>query len=300
MRSRPLEQEAVMVADGPVVIALDGGPHSAHTLRWGLQEAERRGADVLLVHAWQEPYEVSPLGWYAPFIPLGLDRDAQAYLDAQRERATAAHPGLRVDTRAVQGAAVPAILAAAEGAQLLVIGASGRADGSRLSSVAGHVAAHAPVPVAVVRQAAADGPAGPVVVGVDGSATSLAAARTAARAASSREVPLVLVHARPTVEDPYGTHDAPVPLPPDEAGAAHHAASRLAQDLREEHPGLQVDVEVVEDSPAHALAARSVGSDLVVVGCRGLGAFRGMLLGSVSHDVLRTAASSVLVGRAEA
>ena len=289
-----------MVADGPVVIALDGGAHSAHTLRWGLEEAERRGADVLLVHAWQEPYEITPLGWYAPLVDLGLDRGAQAYLDAEQARATTEHPGLRIATRAVQGAPVPALLAAAEGAQLLVIGASGRPDGSRLSSVAGHVAAHAPVPVAVVRRAAGDGPTGPVVVGVDGSTASLAAARTAARAALSRGVALVLVHARPTVGDPYVTHGAPVPLPPDEAGAAHHAASRLAEELREEHPGLQVDVEVVEDSPAHALAARSVGSDLVVVGCRGLGAFRGMLLGSVSHDVLRTAASSVLVGRAAA
>jgi len=288
------------MVDGPVVIALDGGAHSAHTLQWGLDEAERREADVLLVRAWQEPYEVTPWGWYAPLDALGIDQEAQRYLDAQKEHAAAHHPRLRIETCAIQGAVVPALLAVAEGAQLLVIGASGRPDGSRLGSVTGHVAAHAPVPVAVVRHAPGDAPAGPVVVGVDGSAASLVAARTAARQAQSRDVPLVLVHARPTVVDPYGTHDAPAPVTPDEAGAAHHAVARLAEELQEEHPGLRVEVEVVEDHPAHALAALSHRSDLVVVGCRGLGAFRGMLLGSVSHDVLRHASSSVLVSRAAA
>ncbi|MCC2319785.1 universal stress protein [Cellulomonas xiejunii] len=285
------------MVDGPVVIALDGGEHSATTLQWGLAEAERREADVLLVRAWQEPYEVTPWGWYAPLGALGVDVEAQGYLDAQKARAAARYPRLRIEARAIQGAVVPALLAVAEGAQLLVIGSSGRADGSRLGSATGHVAAHAPVPVAVVRDAPADAPAGPVVVGVDGSAASLVAVRTAARAAQSRDVPLVLVHARPTVVDPYGTHDTPAPIPPQEAGAAHHAVARLAEDLRDEHPGLRVEVEVVEDHPAHALVTLSRSSDLVVVGCRGLGAFRGMLLGSVSHDVLRNASSSVLVSR---
>ncbi|QCB93536.1 universal stress protein [Cellulomonas shaoxiangyii] len=285
--------------DGPVVIALDGGAHSAHTLRWGLDEAGRRDADVLLVRAWQAPSDLAAWGWYAP-LDLGLDLEAQRYLDAERERAAALHPRLRIETRAVQGPPVPALLAAAAGAQLLVLGSSARPDGSRLGSVTGHLAAHAPVPVAVVRHAPGAAPAGPVVVGVDGSAASLAAARTAAREARSRDVPLLVVHARRTVVDPYGTRDAPAPLLPDEAGPAHHAAARLAEDLREEHPGLRVEVEVVEDDPAHALAALSRRSELVVVGCRGLGAFRGMLLGSVSHDVLRNASSSVLVCRAAA
>jgi nucleotide-binding universal stress UspA family protein len=56
-----------------------------------------------------------------------------------------------------------------------------------------------------------------------------------------------------------------------------------------------VRVELVDDRPAHALVDASMRSSLVVVGSRGLGAFRGMLLGSVSHEVVRNATGPVLV-----
>ena len=75
----------------------------------------------------------------------------------------------------------------------------------------------------------------------------------------------------------------------------HRAAQAVAARLRTQHPGLEVRVALLDDDPAHALVAASTGAVLVVVGSRGLGAFRGMLLGSVSADVVRNAASTVLV-----
>ena len=75
----------------------------------------------------------------------------------------------------------------------------------------------------------------------------------------------------------------------------HRAAQAVAARLRTEHPGLEVRVALLDDDPAHALVAASKDAVLVVVGSRGLGAFRGMLLGSVSADVVRNAASTVLV-----
>jgi nucleotide-binding universal stress UspA family protein len=137
-------------------------------------------------------------------------------------------------------------------------------------------------------------------VGVDGSPASLGAARTAAREASLRGSPLVVVHARPTIADQFG-RGMPALLPPDPGGRVgesdptHRAAQDVADELRGRYPRLEVRVDLVDDDPVHALVARSRGADLLVLGSRGLGAFRGMLLGSVSNEVVRGATCTVLV-----
>ena len=284
-----------MTENRPVVIALDGGLHSGTTLDWGLAEADWRGADVVLARTWTEPVEATAWGWYPMTGEWSFAEETARYLEALQERASGELPGRTVTALPLYGPAVPALRDAAADAQLLVVGASPVAHGGRLGRVAAHLATHASVPVAVVREPEPS-PAAPVVVGVDGSSASFCAARTAAREALVRRVPLLLLHARRTVPDPYGTHAvAPAPLAPDDP--LHVAADALADELRAEHPGLTVEVEIVEDDPAHALVERSHGARMVVVGSRGLGAFRGMLLGSVSQDVLRRAECTVLVAR---
>ena len=52
---------------------------------------------------------------------------------------------------------------------------------------------------------------------------------------------------------------------------------------------------VVDDDPAHALAHVARGASLLVVGSRGMGAFRGMLLGAVSNEAVRSAPGTVMV-----
>lgn len=288
-----------MLTDGPVVIAIDGSSHSVQTLRWGLDEAARREADVLLVRVYREPRELVEWSWY-PLLgeDLGLDTEAKEYLAAQLVGAQASHPGLTIDTRLLCGAEVSELRRVSEQAQLMVIGTTGLAGHARLGSVSGHLAAHARCPVVLVRQ---DGEHAttPVAVGVDGSPASLAAARTAAREAALREVPLVVVHARATVADPHG-RGIPA-LPPmadgtiDETDPTHRAARDVVDLLRSESPGLDVRLELVDDDPVHALVVAAHDAQLLVLGSRGLGAFRGMLLGAVSNEVVRDAPTTVLV-----
>jgi nucleotide-binding universal stress UspA family protein len=74
----------------------------------------------------------------------------------------------------------------------------------------------------------------------------------------------------------------------------------LLGDVREvlgTDPGCEVSVHPVHAAPAPALVAASKHADLVVVGSRGLGGFRGLLLGSVSEQVVRHAACPVVVVR---
>jgi nucleotide-binding universal stress UspA family protein len=282
--------------NGPVVIAVDGAPHSARTLEWGLTEAELRGAEAVLARAYQEPREILQWSWYPVFDDLRFDTEARQYLAHELELARKGHPDLAVSTRLLHGPEVPELRTLSEDAQLLVMGARGHAGRSPVGRVSGHLAAHARCPVTIVRDVT-DDPTAPVVVGVDGSASSLVAAQVAAREALLRGNPLTVAHARPTVAAPYGREG--LLLPPlstaDENDPTHRAARAVAAQLRREFPALDVRLELVDDHPAHALVEMSHGAALVVVGSRGLGAFRGMLLGAVSSEVVRAADASVLV-----
>ncbi|GIF23355.1 nucleotide-binding universal stress UspA family protein [Actinoplanes tereljensis] len=64
---------------------------------------------------------------------------------------------------------------------------------------------------------------------------------------------------------------------------------------RGKYPDLPISVELVTEHPAAALTTASAGAQLLVVGSRGRGALRGMLLGSVSQHLLRHSVCSIAV-----
>src|SRR6266700_189366 len=116
-----------------------------------------------------------------------------------------------------------------------------------------------------------------IVVGVDRSDNAARAAQWAAREAVSRGVPLTVVHALhlPT--------DAALPLEPPQYAEKERASSRtfverVARNLRDEYPGLEIGTEVSDLSAARTLNTLSLESALVVTGTRGHGGFAGMLL----------------------
>lgn len=74
--------------------------------------------------------------------------------------------------------------------------------------------------------------------------------------------------------------------------AARQRVSELLADS-----GVEAEVHAVHASPAKALVEGSRTADLLVVGTRGLGGFKHLLLGSVAEQCLRHAESNVLVVR---
>lgn len=137
----------------------------------------------------------------------------------------------------------------------------------------------------------------PVVVGVDGSPSSLVAAEHAARTAVQRSRPLHLVHGylHPLGYGvPLNPYDLGVPAPTDEA---QKMLEQVAAELTERHPGLRAEVRQVAGGPGAALVEESRRAELVVVGSRGHGGFAGLLLGSVSGQVAQHGHCPVLVVR---
>ncbi|MFC8244610.1 universal stress protein [Streptomyces chartreusis] len=138
---------------------------------------------------------------------------------------------------------------------------------------------------------------GPVVVGVDGSSSSMAAVEVAAREAGLRDVGLRLVHAFswPAAHVPPGR-----PWEPSGAGLRELIDGTLAEAERracQMAPGLEVVREVVVGEPVTVLQIESCTASLVVVGSRGLSRFGALLLGSTAGHLAAHAACPVLVVR---
>lgn len=134
-----------------------------------------------------------------------------------------------------------------------------------------------------------------IVVGVDGSAPSLRALEWAARQADLTDsmVEIVMSWEPPLV---HGW----VP-PVRENGHIKEKLRRsldaIVAKLLAEHPALVVETKFVEGHPAPLLIEASRGAEVLVVGCRGHGAFVGMLVGSVSEHCVAQAKCPVLVYR---
>jgi nucleotide-binding universal stress UspA family protein len=138
-----------------------------------------------------------------------------------------------------------------------------------------------------------------VVVGVDGSAESEAAAAVAAEEAEWRRTTLRLVHAFnwPAPFTLLGLSQAEAQAFDAPLEAASAMLTAVADRVRGEHPGLDVRSEVVAGPAAATLIDESARAAVVVVAARGHGGFAGLLLGSVSAQVSAHAKGPAIVVR---
>ena len=149
---------------GRIVVGVDGSEGGQAALRFALEEARLRGAALHVVHAWKLPlYEGVPgafvlAGPLEPTPPLDEVRQAlqdaaeRVVEDALRDVAGDGAADLEVHREVVEAAPARALIAFAEGADLLVVGSRGRGGflGLRLGSVSSQCTHHAPCPVVIV------------------------------------------------------------------------------------------------------------------------------------------------------
>jgi nucleotide-binding universal stress UspA family protein len=136
----------------------------------------------------------------------------------------------------------------------------------------------------------------PLVVGADGSQSSLRAVDWAVDEAARHGLALRLLYA--SLWERYeGSRPAFSTERPSEEVMAERIAASCAERAERRNPEVKVSAEVLPDEAAHALVRASQDAFAVVVGCRGRGEVARMLLGSVSLAVAARAVSPVVVIR---
>lgn len=137
---------------GRIVVGTDGSPGSVAALKWALEEARLRNAEVVLVHAYADP----PLAAYPTIVvPIVSPEELEAAAEKVAGEALEAAGGagdVPVSVVAEVGGPAGVLVAQAEGADMVVTGSRGRGGfrGLLLGSVSQQVAAHATCPTVIV------------------------------------------------------------------------------------------------------------------------------------------------------
>ncbi|MET7902258.1 universal stress protein [Streptomyces sp. NPDC005355] len=287
-----------------VTVGLDGSPQSLAAARWAGREAWSRRLPLRLVCA---------LDWHSfTYAPLtGTDtvtRWARRMPHEAEARLRRDHPDLRIINEQVTREPVTSLLAAAEDAELLVLGSRGlsRVTGFLVGSVALSVMARAELPLVLVRAdeaaekerrrdsaaiASRTAACRDVVLGLDLRRPADPVIEFAFDAAARRKAALRVLHgwSRPS---PYG-YTAPFDAEP-----AVQNASELRDVLRpwrEKFPDVEVRERSVIGSAAGHLVDASADAALVVVGRFTHGPWPGPRIGPVTHAVLHHSAAPVAV-----
>jgi len=290
-----------------IVVGVDGSEGSRAAVRWAARDAHRRQLPLRIVAAAGldalEPAPTSESFWrhVSAYRESWANDVVNEAADLARKIIAPVEPQTAVYSREP---AVIALRREAESARLLVVGSRGRGGAieSRLGSTAIALTQEAACPVVVVPTAVGgplDAATGDVVVGVDGSQMSQRAVEFAFAEAALRRTGLTAVHAwtlpwlRSTLSHRYEVASV---TPAFQQEAAAVLSESLAE-VRQKYPAVPVVEQAVEERPAVALVEASRDAPLLVVGSRGRGGVTGLLLGSVSHDVLHRAHCPVAVIR---
>ncbi len=303
-----------------IVVGVDGSDHSMRAVEWAAAQAQR-SHDPLEIIAALDP---------GPQHLTGSDDDQrmQDDIDEAKLRAQKRAPEIAVSSTTYEGPPELVLTRESAGADLLVVGSRGLGGfrGLLLGSVSRKCVHHSKCPVVVVLGGSSDSddvsatandtparqedsatarsegratsspvePAHRIVVGVDGSVSSIQALEWAADQAELTGVGLDALN---TWEWPigYGWSAVPTSYDPDHENTV--ALDTLLEPVRRAHPGLSIRATVIEGHPAPVLVRASHGADLLVIGSHGRGEIAGMLLGSVSEHCVGHAHCPVVVLR---
>lgn len=270
-----------------ILVGVDGSEQSRMALRWAAGSRQAQGSTLRAVTAWQYPAGAgTPAGATALRSAEEMDRNALRDLERTISEVLGEKGG---DVRAEVGRGAPGDVllqrAAAPSVDGLVLGARGLGgfEGMLLGSVTQRCVENAPCPVVVVRGDAVVIPPSRLVVGLDGSDGSRRALDWTIDLARGAGAEVVAVHALGI--DATGE---------DRRRAEEQVRGEWSEPLRAAGVSHTVHVEWVDPRTA-LIAAAKEDADLVVVGRRGLGPIRSLLLGSVSGYLVRYAEQPIAV-----
>ncbi|WP_019926496.1 universal stress protein [Nocardia sp. BMG111209] len=296
------------LASAAVVVGIDGSQASERALMWAAATADRCGRELCIVHSLAlnrlaevyNRYDVS-----IPPVVESMHKIGEVYLGKAVSAVRQQYPHLRVSSAMSDGDPRELLVRSSADAYRVVIGTTGSGGwAAHLGSIALAVTSHARGAVVVVRadpdaedRVRADGP---VVVGVDGGPVGEPALAAAFEEAAERGAELVVVHVWADInlgqyaDDPYLLESVSAIAVTEEALLAERLAG-----WQEKYPEVTVTRRVYPLEPAGVLIDWSKHAQLVVVGSRGRGGFRGLLLGSTSNSLVQQAHCPVMIVRPE-
>ena len=266
-------------ATDAIVAGTDMSDRAQNAVEWAADRADDLGRKLMIVLALPEVpipprsrlFDAMRTGDY----PEHLRKLADERLGLLRDRVHSKHPDLEVEVVIDEGLASYVLAQASKVAELVVVGARGANAPMKVRALGGTadaVVAYGRGPIAVVTDHDVVTPGGPVVVGVDDSPEAEAALKIAVAEAVRLAVPVRAVHAwdlTPWMVGPMGVSTL-MAIPDTDKLVAR--IDDMVEPYRREHPGLVIQVDVVEARPSAALVAASEGASLLVVGSRGLAA----------------------------
>jgi nucleotide-binding universal stress UspA family protein len=279
-----------------IVVATDGSQTATQAVEWLAQFPLPLDASLDVVSAIPWPESTTKAG-------RELWKHANVIVDDARQRLTKRwkHVHGAVDDGDPRSVITDA--AAARGADLVVVGARslGPVASAVLGSVSLGVARHAPCPVLVCKGRVR--PLRGVIIALDGSESARGALDYFSALPWPDDVALRLV----SVVEPLRYPPADVISPPlidlmkdyedgrraELESILDAASARLRRHVR----NLSTTTLVGQAAPSILSEAVKQPTDLIVVGARGLGTVKRLLLGSVSESVLRQASCPVLIVR---
>jgi nucleotide-binding universal stress UspA family protein len=284
-----------------LLLCTDGSEQALHATRLAADLACRLAASVCLVNVEDlmvayGPYAFAPESAPPSETTLEYLRQAQKEI-LQNAAQVLAQANVPYQLHAELGNPIEQIvtLVEQEKADLIIIGSRGLSGWKALllGSVSQGVVHHAPCPVLVVRGE----PQGfrQIVVASDGSGGAVHALRAGAELARSYQAPITVVN----VFEPLSKHPgiSAENLDPEVyAARIREAVDQQIQPIAREW---NVPYTLCQETghPVETLVhfAEDQQADLIVLGSRGLGGFKRLLLGSVSDGVLHHAHCSVLI-----
>lgn len=279
----------------PIVVGIGPGTERRTALAWAADEAQRRRLPLKLVHAQGEPLPGSSQERGLPSWQRWREEahaTGNAVLDDALAFVEKRCPGVATAALLAEGDPAWVLAEQSHDATLVVVGSRQSGAARELFSstaVSLPLSARSACPVVVLREDEHTTQQPPYfVVGVDGSADSAAAVDFAFDEAELRGVNLRALYVWHT----------PLLGVLDENAALHECRRVLAETTAGRtaaRPGVELHHEVLEGHPVRELSRAAEHALGLVVGARGHGGFRGMLLGSVSQGVLHHAYCPVLL-----
>jgi nucleotide-binding universal stress UspA family protein len=301
------QREAVFMSTVPtpqgrkIVVGVSDHPDDTQTLVWAVAEAEATRRQLVIAYGCGVESALATPGHRAGTGLLALVRPDLAHAIAE------AKLRLGGDRVTVETSPVPPgelLVGLAGPDDLLVVGVPRPAGWLHRESTTHHALRHSQCPLIIVRPRPTAGAyasfEGTVAVGVDGSAASRAALRFAFDyAAEHRRVVVAVNAAAGETHDVWyddqflETHLTTQPASLDLLAAELEPWERV-------YPGVRVRRAVFTGSPVSGLLKAARGAALLVVGDRGAGRIRRVLLGSVSEAVADRADCPVAIVKARA